>query len=123
MGMSNELSMKDTASQIQPEQIEQAVLLIRGQRVMLDRDLASLYGVETKNLNKAVQRNLDRFPKDFMFQLTVDDLDGLSFQFGSLKRGAWFPQPGRAKDNSPAIHRWVVGERGTSPVRDERRCA
>ena len=55
---------------IQPEQIERAVLLIRGQRVMLDRDLAALYGVETKNLNKAVRRNLDRFPADFMFQLS-----------------------------------------------------
>ena len=50
-----------------PAQIEQVILLIRGQRVMLDRDLAALYGVETKNLNKAVRRNLDRFPADFMF--------------------------------------------------------
>lgn len=59
------------ANLIQPEQIEQAILLIRGQRVMLDRDLAALYNVETKNLNKAVRRNRDRFPADFMFQLTA----------------------------------------------------
>ena len=72
---------------IQPEQIEQVILLIRGQRVMLDRDLAALYGVETKNLNKAVQRNLDRFPADFMFQLTADEANCLRFQFGTLKRG------------------------------------
>lgn len=71
----------------QAEQIEQAVLLIRGQRVMLDRDLAALYGVETKNLNRAVKRNLDRFPADFMFQLTVDEAEVLRFQFGTLKRG------------------------------------
>ena len=49
------------------ERIEQAIFLIRGQKVMLDADLAQLYGVETKILNKAVKRNLDRFPEDFMF--------------------------------------------------------
>ena len=64
--------MNDKSLLIQPEQIQQVILLIRGQRVMLDRDLAALYGVETKNLNKAVRRNLDRFPTDFMFQLTLD---------------------------------------------------
>ena len=75
---------------IQPEQVEQAILLIRGQRVMLDRDLAALYGVTTGNLNKAVQRNSDRFPADFMFQLTADEAEALSFHFGSLKRGQHF---------------------------------
>jgi hypothetical protein len=57
---------------------------------MLDRGLAALYGVETKNLNKAVRRNLDRFPADFMFQLTLDEAQacaGSRFQFGTLKRG------------------------------------
>jgi hypothetical protein len=58
---------------IQPERTEQAVLLIRGQRVMLDRDLAALYGVETKSSNKAVQRNPDRFPADFVFELAADE--------------------------------------------------
>ena len=72
------------------EQIEQAILLLRGQKVMLDRDLAALYGVQTKNLNKAVRRNLDRFPADFMFQLTSDETDALRFQFGTLKRGQHF---------------------------------
>jgi hypothetical protein len=75
---------------IQPEQIEQAILLIRGQRVMLDRDLAARYGVETKNLNKAVRRNLDRFPVDFIFQLTADEAECLRFQFGTLMRGQHF---------------------------------
>ena len=78
------------AALIQPEQIEQVILLIRGQRVMLDRDLAALYGVETKNLNKAAQRNLDRFPADFMFQLTAEEAECLRFQFGTLKRGQHF---------------------------------
>ena len=58
--------------------------------MMLDRDLAALYGVETGNLNKAVQRNLDRFPADFMFQLTAEEAGALSFHFGSLKRGHHF---------------------------------
>jgi len=82
--------MNYRTSLIQPEQIEHVILLIRGQRVMLDRDLAALYGVETKNLNKAVQRNLDRFPADFMFQLTLDEARACAasrFQFGTLKRG------------------------------------
>ena len=72
------------------EKIERSILLIRGQRVMLDRDLAALYGVETKNLNKAVQRNPDRFPPDFMFQLTGEEAEALRFQFGTLKRGQHF---------------------------------
>ena len=81
---------KTPISLVQPEQIEQAVLLIRGQRVMLDRDLAALYGVTTGNLNKAVQRNPDRFPADFMFQLTLDEaqaVTGSRFQIGILKKG------------------------------------
>jgi hypothetical protein len=75
---------------VAPPQIEHAILLIRGQRVMLDRDLAAMYGVTTGNLNKAVQRNLSRFPADFMFQLTTDEADALRFQIGSLQRGLHF---------------------------------
>jgi hypothetical protein len=73
-----------------PEQIEQVILLTRGQRVMLDRDLAALYGVETNNLNKAVRRNPERFPADFMFQLTLDEAQACAasrFQFETLMRG------------------------------------
>jgi phage regulator Rha-like protein len=55
------------------ERIEQAILVIRGQRVMLDSDLAKLYGVSTKALNQAVKRNAARFPKDFMFRLTQQE--------------------------------------------------
>ena len=82
--------VKEMTAISHPAQIEQVILLIRGQRVMLDRDLAALYGVETKNLNKAVRRNLGRFPADFMFQLALDEAQACAasrFQFGTLKRG------------------------------------
>jgi len=58
--------------------VQQAILLLRGQKVMLDRDLAILYGVETRALNQAVKRNHDRFPADFMFELTRDEIMGIS---------------------------------------------
>jgi len=70
---------------ISAEVIERKILLIRGQKVMLDSDLAQLYGVETFNLNKAVKRNHERFPEDFMFQLTKEEEDSLRFQTGILK--------------------------------------
>src|SRR5690242_7784750 len=72
---------------VRPEQIEQAILLVRGEKVMLDSDLAALYGVQTSNLNKAVKRNADRFPADFMFQLTADEVERLRFQIGTSKPG------------------------------------
>jgi hypothetical protein len=65
--------------------IENKILLVRGQKVMLDSDLAALYGVTTFNLNKAVKRNLDRFPDDFMFQLTRQEVASLIFQSGISK--------------------------------------
>lgn len=67
------------------ELIEKAILLIRSQKVMLDHDLAELYGVTTFNLNKAVKRNLNRFPEDFMFQLTREEMEALRFQTGISK--------------------------------------
>ena len=69
------------------ERIEPRIYLVRGQRVMLDRDLADLYGVKTFNLNKAVKRNLERFPADFMFRLTKEEYRSLRFQIGILKAG------------------------------------
>lgn len=69
------------------ERIEKAIYLIRGEKVMLDRDLASLYEVETKMLNRAVKRNIKRFPTDFMFQLTPDEADLLRCQIGISKTG------------------------------------
>ena len=67
------------------ETIQQKIYLVRGQKVMLDRDLATLYKVETFNLNKAVKRNRDRFPEDFMFQLTKEEAESLRFQIGMSK--------------------------------------
>ena len=76
--------MAKQKSVVPVEQIEKAILLIRGQKVMLDADLAELSGVTTGNLNKAVKRNLDRFLDDFMFQLTLEEYRSIRFQFGSL---------------------------------------
>jgi len=76
--------MKDP---ITAEQIERVIVLIRGHKVMLDRDLAELYGVEVKQLKRQVKRNQDRFPVDFMFELSKEEYDALRSQFGTLKRG------------------------------------
>ena len=69
------------------EVIKERIFFIRGERVMIDRDLAELYGVETKQLKRQVRRNIDRFPEDFMFELTKEEYDVLRRQFGTLKRG------------------------------------
>ncbi|HXH75442.1 MAG TPA: ORF6N domain-containing protein [Bacteriovoracaceae bacterium] len=69
------------------EAIEDKIFLIRGQKVMIDSDLASLYGIETKRLNEQVRRNLDRFPEDFMFQLTTVEYEFLKTQIASSKEG------------------------------------
>jgi ORF6N domain len=65
--------------------IENRIYEVRGERVMLDRDLAALYETETKALNLAVRRNLKRFPEDFMFQLTKEEVDILRFQIVTSK--------------------------------------
>jgi len=72
---------------IPAEIIERKIYLIRGQKVMLDSDLATLYGVPAKVLNQAVKRNIDRFPKDFMLQLTRKEDASLRSQIVTLKKG------------------------------------
>jgi len=72
--------MTDAQSLIPVERIERTILLLRGQKVMLDNDLASLYGVETRVLIQAVKRNIERFPEDFTFQLTWEEADALRSQ-------------------------------------------
>jgi len=67
--------------------IQKKIFIIRGQRVMLDRHLAEMYGVPTKSMNLAVKRNIRRFPSDFMFQLNKEENESLRFQFETLKRG------------------------------------
>lgn len=69
------------------ESIHKKINVIRGKKVLLDQDLAGLYGITTSNLNKAVKRNTERFPDDFMFQLNDHETRALLFQIGTAKRG------------------------------------
>ncbi|MFA4858388.1 MAG: ORF6N domain-containing protein [Candidatus Margulisiibacteriota bacterium] len=69
------------------ERIENKILLIRGQKVILDKDLAELYGVRTREINKAVTRNRERFPKDFSFKLSKQEFNNLMFQIGTSSWG------------------------------------
>ncbi len=81
-------SAKPPASQdLAAERIALMVVVIRGEKVMLDSDLAELYGVPVKVLNQAVQRNIERFPRDFMFQIATDEYESLRSQNVTLKRG------------------------------------
>jgi hypothetical protein len=84
---------KKSKAIIPVEAIVNKIINFRGERVMLDRDLAEMYGVETKLLKRAVRRNIDRFPHDFMFQLTDEENRFLRRQFGTLKRGAHSKYP------------------------------
>ena len=70
-----------------PEEIIRNIHWIRGEKVILDEDLATLYGVEVKRLKEAVRRNRNRFPSDFLLELTWDEFHSLRSQFASLKRG------------------------------------
>jgi phage regulator Rha-like protein len=79
--------MREKTTIIPVEVIERRIFLIRGQKVMLDRDLAEIYGVATKVLNQAVRRNLDRFPEDFMLQLTKAEAGTLRSQIVTLEKG------------------------------------
>ena len=74
-------------SRLRAENISQQILTVRGHRVMLDADLAALYDVPTKAFNQAIQRNMGRFPEDFMFQLTEEEFAGLRSQFVTSKKG------------------------------------
>lgn len=78
---------KRAGALVPDEIIENKILSIRNQKVMLDKDLAELYGVETRALNQAVRRNIDRFPEDFMFQLNDKEFDILRSQIVTSKRG------------------------------------
>jgi hypothetical protein len=83
-----------------PEQILSTISLIRGQRVILDTDLARIYGIPTSRLNEAVKRNLTRFPDDFLFQLTSRELRVLTSQIAMSKKGR-----GGEKDAPLRFHR------------------
>lgn len=80
--------MKEEEKLLIPDEIiTNKIYLIRNQKVMLDRDLAELYQVETKQLKRQVRRNINRFPDDFMFEITKQEYESLRSQFGTLKRG------------------------------------
>jgi hypothetical protein len=86
--------------------IEERILLIRGRRVMLDRDLAEIYGVTTKRLNEQVKRNRGRFPDDFMFSLTMSEtksIAALRSQIATLKRGQHFKRAPNAFSEHGAV--------------------
>src|SRR3954453_17916637 len=80
-------AMDEAQALLPAERIEHAILVVRGERVMLDEDIAALYGVETKTLVRAMKRNLDRFPLDFMFQLTDQEVEILRCQIGTSRWG------------------------------------
>lgn len=75
------------------DHIAQSILVLRGQRVLLDNDLAALYGVETRRLNEQVRRNLERFPADFIFELTEEELTNLMSQFATSSWGGRRKRP------------------------------
>ena len=79
--------VKNIASIVPVERIYKNILFIRGHKVILDRDLAGLYGVKTKVFNQAVSRNIERFPEDFMFQLNRTEFQNLKFHFGTSSWG------------------------------------
>ena len=87
--------MAKTPASVPRERIGGAIRVVRGQKVILDADLAALYGVETRRLNEQVRRNIDRFPADFMFQLSTDEMAALMSQIATSKpsRGGRRKQP------------------------------
>jgi hypothetical protein len=76
-----------TLAIVAEERILTSIIVIRGEKVILDSDLAQLYGVETRRLNEQVRRNLDKFPEDFMFQLTPEEFDNLKSQIATSRSG------------------------------------
>jgi len=88
---------------IPQEIIENKIFFLRGKKVMLDKDLAVLYGVTTGNLNKSVKRNIDRFPEDFMFQLTKEEFKNLIFHFGTSSWGGIRKLPYAFTENGVAM--------------------
>jgi hypothetical protein len=87
--------MQNSSTPLQMEEIAQRIQLIRGQRVILDSDLAAFYGETTKRFNQQVRRNLARFPADFMFQLDAEEAQSLRLQFATLDAADESSQDGK----------------------------
>lgn len=81
------MAKKELQALVAEQKILNKIYAIRGERVMLDQDLAEMYGVETKQLKRQVKRNIDRFPKDFMFELTTKEFENLRSQIGTSSWG------------------------------------
>jgi len=96
---------------IPAEIIERRIFILRGRKVMLDRDLAALYGVETKALNRAVRRNAYRFPSDFMLELTSAEMKNLRCQFGTSSWGGQRYSPYAFTENGVAMLSSVLKSR------------
>ena len=117
--------MKDI---IPAEMIEKKIYLIRGQKVMLDRDLAELYGVETRVLNQAVKRNVTRFPTDFMFLLSKEEEEALRSHVVTLKKGRGqhrkYPTSVFTEQGVAMLSSVLNSERAVqvNPVRENRPC-
>ena len=89
MPKKEEIAKKPTEEiqMVEPVQVQSLIHLIHGERMILDRDLAALYGVETKNLKRQVKRNISRFPSDFMVELTREEYNALRCQNGTIENG------------------------------------
>jgi hypothetical protein len=94
------------ASQLESVQVEQMIRVVRGRKVMLDFDLARLYGVTTRRLNEQVRRNLDRFPEDFLFRLTPRESEVIRSQIATawpgrrnIRFGPWAPRVGFTRED------------------------
>lgn len=87
------MTATDQSALIPTEPIAQSIVLLRGQKVLLDADLAALYGVETRRLNEQVRRNRDRFPEDFIFEVTDEELANLMSQFATSSWGGRRKRP------------------------------
>ena len=98
------------------ERIARCIYLIRGKKVMIDSDLAALYQVETFNLNKAVKRNAARFPEDFMFQLSKEEADNLTFQNGIASWGGRRTPPYAFTEQGVAMLSSVLRSRRAAEV-------
>jgi hypothetical protein len=108
---------KDVAL-VHPERIERLILLIRGHKVMLDTDLAALYGVETGQLVRAVKRNISRFPHDFMFQLSKDEFENLRCHFGTSSQwgGRRYPPYAFTEQGVAMLSSVLNSERGINAI-------
>jgi phage regulator Rha-like protein len=101
---------------ISEETIVEKIFVIRGQKVMLDRDLAEMYGVETASLNRAVKRNFTRFPDDFMFQLSKEEFQNLIYQIGTSSWGGTRKLPYVFTEQGVAMLSSVLNSETAIPV-------